>query len=49
MKCCVCNKEVDEKNNNIPPKWYGKYTCGKLIELICDVCIRKPEGIKKWK
>lgn len=49
MKCCVCDKEVDEKKHEIPPKWYGKYISCKLLEVICGECIKKPEGRKRWE
>ena len=49
MKCVACGKEVDEKSNEIPAKWYGKYTSGKLLDVICDECLKKPEGRKKWE
>lgn len=49
MKCVVCSKEVDEKVNEIPPKWYGKYASGKLVDVICDECIKKPGSKEVWK
>ena len=48
MRCCVCEKDVDEKTDEIPPKWYGKYLSGKLMEVICGECIAKPENKSKW-
>ena len=48
MKCCVCEKEVEEKIDEIPAKWYGKYTSGRITEVICSECIAKPEGRDKW-
>ena len=48
MKCCCCDKEVEEKLNEIPPKWYGKYLAGKLTEVICSECLKKPENKSKW-
>ena len=48
MKCCICGKEVDEMKNEIPPKWFGRYRMSELVELICDVCIKKPENKDKW-
>lgn len=41
MKCCKCDKEVDEKVSEIPPRWFGVYNAGKLVRIICDECLRK--------
>lgn len=48
MNCIICKKKINIDESTIPPKWYGKYTSGKLIEVICDDCIKKPENEKKW-
>jgi len=47
MKCCKCNKELDVKVSEIPPKWFGMYTMGELFKAICAECIKKPEN-KSW-
>ena len=41
MKCCKCSKEVDVNENVIPPKWYGMYTTGALVKVVCAECIKK--------
>jgi hypothetical protein len=48
MKCCICGKEIDINKNEIPATWFGKYTMSGLVEVICSVCVKKPENEKRW-
>lgn len=49
MNCCICSKEVNEKVNDIPAKWFGKFTANVIVNVICTECIQKPEGLVQWR
>lgn len=48
MTCKCCGLEFDHTKNDIPPKWYGKYRGGVLLELICAACLATPRGRDIW-
>jgi hypothetical protein len=49
MKCCICDKEIDIRNNKVPAQWFGKYISSKLVKVICLNCIIKAENLVKWR
>lgn len=49
MKCCSCEKEVDTKNNDVPPKWYGIHVGADLKKVVCDECIKTSDGMAKYE
>ena len=48
MTCKHCAVEIDTSKNEIPPKWFGKYVSGKLIDVICAVCLKSEKGRQLW-
>ena len=49
MNCCECNKILDEKDESIPKKWFGKFDGWKVFKLICCECIKDPEKLARWR
>jgi len=49
MKCYICKKEVNVKDNTVPPKWFGKWSGDKLIDVICSECIKDDKNLVKWR
>ena len=48
MKCCECNKEVDDKVSKIPPTWYGAFRGTTMLAIICDDCVKDPKKKSRW-
>ena len=50
MKCEICKKEVSLTPEIIKgePQWFGRYIGQKLVQIICNVCIKNVESKKKY-